>query len=87
MLEQVNHIEAVKTPPFPTDSPKAKSGSKGGVGNVPDFKSVLEKSLQEQAHTPVSMTKAKDGAPNLQVAKKLTQEPRSEEHTSELQSR
>lgn len=75
MLEQVNHIEAVKTPLFPTDSPKAKSGSKGGVENVPDFKSVLEKSLQEQAHTPVSMTKAKDGAPNLQVAKKLTQEP------------
>ena len=77
MLEQVSHIEAVKKTPFPIDSPKAKPSSKGGAEPVPDFKSVLEKSLQEQAHTSAPTANAKASAQHLQAAQKLAKEPAS----------
>lgn len=77
MLEQVSHIEAVKKTPFPIDSPKAKPSSKGGAEPAPDFKSVLEKSLQEQAHTSAPTANAKASAQHLQAAQKLAKEPAS----------
>lgn len=77
MLEQVSHIEAVKKTPFPIDSPKAKPSSKGGAEPVPDFKSVLEKSLQQQAHTSTPTANAKASAQHLQTAQKLAKEPAS----------
>ena len=77
MLEQVSHIEAVKKTPFPIDSPKAKPSSKGGAEPVPDFKSVLEKSLQQQAHTSTPTANAKASAQHLQAAQKLAKEPAS----------
>lgn len=77
MLEQVSHIEAVKKTPFPIDSTKAKPSSKGGAEPAPDFKSVLEKSLQEQAHTSAPTANAKASAQHLQAAQKLAKEPAS----------
>lgn len=77
MLEQVSHIEAVKKTPFPIDSPKAKPSSKGGAEPAPDFKSVLEKSLQEQAHTSAPTANAKASTQHLQAAQKLAKEPAS----------
>lgn len=77
MLEQVSHIEAVKKPPFPIDSTKAKPSSKGGAEPAPDFKSVLEKSLQEQAHTSTPTANAKASTQHLQAAQKLAKEPAS----------
>lgn len=77
MLEQVSHIEAVKKTPFPVDSTKAKPSSKGGAEPVPDFKSVLEKSLQEQAHTSAPTANAKASTQNLQATQKLAKEPAS----------
>lgn len=77
MLEQVSHIEAVKKTPFPIDSPKAKPSSKGGAEPAPDFKSVLEKSLQEQTHTSAPTANAKASAQHLQAAQKLAKEPAS----------
>lgn len=77
MLEQVSHIEAVKKTPFPIDSTKAKPSSKGGAEPAPDFKSVLEKSLQEQAHTSTPTANAKASTQHLQAAQKLAKEPAS----------
>ena len=77
MLEQVSHIEAVKKTPFPIDSTKAKPSSKGGAEPAPDFKSVLEKSLQEQAHTSAPTANAKASTQHLQAAQKLAKEPAS----------
>lgn len=77
MLEQVSHIEAVKKTPFPIDSTKAKPSSKGGAEPAPDFKSVLEKSLQQQAHTSAPTANAKASAQHLQAAQKLAKEPAS----------
>lgn len=77
MLEQVSHIEAVKKTPFPIDSTKAKPSSKGGAEPVPDFKSVLEKSLQEQAHTSAPTANAKASTQHLQATQKLAKEPAS----------
>lgn len=77
MLEQVSHIEAVKKTPFPIDSPKAKPSSKGGAEPAPDFKSVLEKSLQEQAHTSTPTANAKASTQHLQATQKLAKEPAS----------
>lgn len=77
MLEQVSHIEAVKKTPFPIDSTKAKPSSKGGAEPAPDFKSVLEKSLQEQAHTSTPTANAKASTQHPQAAQKLAKEPAS----------
>lgn len=77
MLEQVSHIEAVKKTPFPIDSTKAKPSSKGGAEPAPDFKSVLEKSLQQQAHTSTPTANAKASTQHLQAAQKLAKEPAS----------
>lgn len=77
MLEQVSHIEAVKKTPFPIDSTKAKPSSKGGAEPAPDFKSVLEKSLQEQAHTSTPTANAKASTQHLQATQKLAKEPAS----------
>lgn len=77
MLEQVSHIEAVKKTPFPIDSTKAKPSSKGGAEPAPDFKSVLEKSLQEQAHTSAPTANAKASTQHLQATQKLAKEPAS----------
>lgn len=77
MLEQVSHIEAVKKTPFPIDSTKAKPSSNGGAEPAPDFKSVLEKSLQEQAHTSTPTANAKASTQHLQAAQKLAKEPAS----------
>lgn len=77
MLEQVSHIEAVKKTPFPIDSTKAKPSGKGGAEPAPDFKSVLEKSLQQQAHTSTPTANAKASTQHLQAAQKLAKEPAS----------